>query len=127
MVCRRTGWDGVAGKLARHALAIHLENAATLALAFCHAHQLAVQDFVRFEKLEGWDEAAAALGTAVQPLDDLLELMKQNVSEQVHLGVGDVKSCTEKSMSQDQRPENINTTSISFATRVADQHLACDR
>ena len=66
-----------------------LENAATLALAFCHAHEIAVQDITNYGALAEWDEdgereqaEAARLGVHVH-LDDLVEHMKTNVSQQV--------------------------------------------
>ena len=84
MIGRWTKSDGVAGKFAQHALALALEKAAILALAFCHSHQLAVQDMVQYEKLEEWgpedDFGAGHMGLAA---DTALEHMKHNVTEQV--------------------------------------------
>ena len=83
---RWTKGEGVVGKFAEHALALALEKAAILALAFCHSHQLAVQDMVQYEKLEEWgpedDRGAGHMGLAA---DAALEHMKHNVTEQVGL------------------------------------------
>ena len=76
--------DGILGKLAKHWLAISLENAATLALAFCHSHQLAAQDMSQYDSLE-WAKDGEGLPQSGQPLDDLLELAKRNAFEQASL------------------------------------------
>lgn len=68
-----------------------LEFSVTLALAFCHAHELAVQDMAKYGTLAGWDEEqereqaeAARLGVHVH-LDDLLDQMRANALQQVCL------------------------------------------
>ena len=67
-----------------------LERSATLALAFCHAHELAVRDLANYGSLAEWhedrdrqQEEAERLGVADVHLDDLLERMRTNVSQQV--------------------------------------------
>lgn len=72
--------DGPASRLAQSVLAEYLEDTATLALAFCHSHQLTGQDILRYEKLGQLWESPEDVGL---PHSNLLELMKKNVSEQV--------------------------------------------
>lgn len=66
-----------------------LEHSATLALAFVHAHELAVKDMTTYGELADWDEErereqaeAARVGVAVH-LDDIVEHMRKNVTQQV--------------------------------------------
>ena len=87
-------------------LFIQLEKSATLALAFCHAHELAVQDIINYGALAEWDEGrereqaeAARLGVHVH-LDDLLEHMKINASQQVPpRGFSSHRSCSAEFLS----------------------------
>ena len=86
VIGRWTKSAGAAGKFAQHALALALEKAAILALAFCHSHQLAVQDMVQYEKLEAWEpEDDLGAGHMALAADTALEHMKHNVTEQVRL------------------------------------------
>lgn len=64
-----------------------LEHSATLALAFCHAHDITVRDITSYGPLVDWDETRetseqAGLGSHGR-LDELFEQMRANVSQQV--------------------------------------------
>ncbi|KAK9791813.1 hypothetical protein WJX73_006506 [Symbiochloris irregularis] len=77
------------GSQALRLLFTRLEHSATLALAFVHAHELAVRDMTTYGELAEWDAEtereqaeAARVGVAVH-LDDIVELMRKNVTQQV--------------------------------------------
>ena len=73
---------------AQEAMFRAVERGATLALAFCHAHEIAAADLVEYGNIEEarGDEAGApraALLADNAPLQELAEGVKQNVMQQV--------------------------------------------